>query len=281
VLVGLALVTAAALLLLRARGADVAAEIRARDVLWLAEWLPQTRDVREPVRVGAARLWSRTDDTTRDPTRNWVEDGRFLLRTTADQIARRVGRGGAVTVIPPDLITWTEEGDSDPRVSEGWLLSRCAGLLQPLGDTGVQADGAAAVAEAVRLHLLGPDVEDAWAARNGSVDAAEVRAAFGRRFPRGVAYATDEDVPPALAELSSQERRILLLDAAVFARDFRPSTRRSRFDVTAFCERGELRAIFYVDRKINRRARAKWRATAKELNLRAALGPLETEARPR
>jgi hypothetical protein len=266
--------------LLRARGASVADEIRARDVPWLAEWLPQTREVREPVRIGAARLWRRTDHTTRDPTRTWVEGGRFLLRGTAEQIARRLGRGGAVTIIPPDVIAWHEQGDSNCRVAEGWLLSRYAGLLEPLGDTGVQGDGATAVAEAVRLGLLGRDVEAAWATRNGLVHADDVRAAFRRRFPQGVAYATDEDVPPSLAELSSQERRILLLDAAVFARDFRPSTRRSRFDVTAFCERGELRAIFYVDRKLDRRSRAQWRATVKGHNLRAALGPLETETAP-
>jgi len=88
--------------------------------------------------------------------------------------------------------------------------------------------------------------------------------------PDGVVYAPDRPAPPLFEELGSAERRLVMFDAALYARDFRPVRSRSRFDVTAFCPSGELRLIFLVDRRANRRRRTRWHATLGELNIRAA-----------
>ena len=100
----------------------------------------------------------------------------------------------------------------------------------------------------------------------------EVRRAFLEAFPSGVVYDPENPAPELLEALSTADKRLVMLDAVAFARDFRESGRRSRFDVTAFCVAGELRQIFLVERTGQRRARTRWRAEVRRFNLASALG---------
>lgn len=277
-LVLLALVALAGFALLRLREAAVRREIRSREVLWLSEWLAEVAALAGPLRISAATFAPEPSREGRESLRAWEEEHRWRHRLFAERIGRRLGPDGGVTLIHPNRLAWFERGDAVPQLRNEWLLTQSAGLVQPLGDTGVRDGGAAALREACRLGLLGPDLEPGAFGEARGVGAEDVRRAFARLFPDGVAYAPDEPIPSALEALPSREKRIVMLDAAVFARDFRPSARRSRFDVTAFCAGGELRTIFVVDRAGSRARRARWRALVRELNLRAALAVPAGEA---
>jgi hypothetical protein len=101
----------------------------------------------------------------------------------------------------------------------------------------------------------------------------EVRGAFLAAFPGGLVLDPDAPEPELLRGLSRADRRLVMLDAVAFAQDFRASGRRSRFDVTAHCVAGELRQIFLVERPGRKKARARWRAQVRRLNLETALEP--------
>jgi hypothetical protein len=99
----------------------------------------------------------------------------------------------------------------------------------------------------------------------------QVKEVFTRLFPRGVMYSPDAPVPSYIKTLSTKAKRLIVADASAFARDLRPRKSPSRFEVTAFCEAGELRLIFLVNRRVDGRLRSRWRELVRDLNVRAAL----------
>jgi hypothetical protein len=74
-----------------------------------------------------------------------------------------------------------------------------------------------------------------------------------------------------LRTASTRDRRAIFFEGVHFARHLRRSTRRCRFDVTSFCSGGELRLIFIVDRRYDRRRRLAWRRFVRQASIDAAL----------
>jgi hypothetical protein len=239
------------------------------DLIWLSEWLARARELEEPVRIRVADLHRPPETAGRVALREWEDGARWLHRRLAEEIARKLGGSGAATVIAPGRIAWYEPVRSARPTAE-WLTARCGGFLVELRETAVHEDGPAALQAACRERLLGAKIEEAWKRRGRRIRVSDVERAFGRIVPNGVVYAPDRPAPPLFERLGSAERRLVMFDAALYARDFQPVRSRSRFDVTAFCPAGELRMIFLVDRRTNRRRRARWHATLGELNVRAA-----------
>ncbi len=270
-LLGLAVVALAGFAFLRAGQADLRREGQHRSALGLAEWLAQLGAVRGPVRLTAARLQEGWEELEAQARRQRGEERRRLDRQIGDQIAGRLQGAGAVAVTAPGRVAWFERADGPARVTKEWVMVQGSGIVEWLGDTGVQGDGASALDAACRRRLLGPDLHREWARRNGVVGAAEVEAAFARIVPQGAVYRPEAPVAASVEALSASDMRLVLSDAAVFARDFRPSPRPSPLAVTAFCEGGELRLLFVVDRRTDRPECSRWEAVIRQLNLQVAL----------
>lgn len=266
-LAALSAVAFAATAVMHARRPELESALRSREVLWLSEWLAELRDVRGPVRVASVRLWD--PPGAPDPR----EENGWRRRQLAEQVARRLKPPSGVTLLDGSVVAWYEPAHAGSGVAPEWLLTRTGGLAEWLGETGTQPDGMTALAGACARGLLGRDLRGGTLLARGAVRAEDVRGAFLEAFPRGIVYDPEQPIPEALEALSTADKRLVMLDAAVFARDFRPSNRLSRFDVTAFCVAGELRQIFLVEPTARRRERARWRAAVRQFNLEAALGP--------
>lgn len=233
------------------------------------EWLRRLGHVREPVRLGSARVASvggpeRLDARTREDRNRW------RLSQLADRTARRLGRDGAATWVGPDRLVWFERPRERARMTPDWLQRSSGGLIAdvvhrdcPAGEEALLAAGQGGLVGHASEHLLDAVVP---------VDVAAARKRFAELLPDGVVYSPDEPVPPELAALPGRELRAIFFDALMFARDLRIARRQSRFDVTALCAGGELRLIFVADATTARRARARWRDVVTRLNTRAAIG---------
>lgn len=239
-----------------------------RDLLWLSEWLARTREFSEPVRIRVANLHRPPKTAGRVALRDWESRTRWLHRRLAEDIARSLDGSGAATVIAPGRIAWCEPVGG-ARLSAEWLTTRCGGFLIEVRETAAHENGAAALKAACSERLLGARIERGWAKRARRVRAEEVERTFARMFPNGVVYSPDRPAPLLFEKLGSAERRLVMFDASLYARDFQPVRSGSRFDVTAFCPGGELRLIFLVERRANRRRRMQWHARLGELNVRA------------
>ncbi|HEY3019327.1 MAG TPA: hypothetical protein VGJ32_04000 [Solirubrobacteraceae bacterium] len=233
------------------------------------EWLRRLGHVREPVRVGSARIASATGPERLD-ARSREEGNRWRLGQLAERIARRLGQAGAAAWVGPDRVVWFEPSGSSGRVTAEWLQRVSGGLVAemrlrdcPDGEEALLAAGQGDLLGRASPHLLTAIVP---------VDVAAVRRTFDEVLPGGTVYAPEEPVPEALAALPALERRAIFYDAVRFARDLGVGRRRSCFDVTALCAGGELRLIFIADRQVSRRARARWHARVTALNVRAAIG---------
>jgi hypothetical protein len=201
------------------------------------------------------------------------EGERWRRGQLAEQIAVRLDHQSGVTLFDDSLIAWYEPARAPVRVNQEWVLTQSGGLVDWLGDTGTCSDGAAALAAACRKRLLGANLAAGALQTSTALDPAELRRSFLDAFPGGLVYDPADPVPELFGKLSTTDRRLVILDAVAFARDFRESGRRSRFDVTACCVDGELRQIFLVERAGMRRARARWRAEVRRFNLETALQP--------
>ena len=232
------------------------------------EWLRRLGHVREPVRVGSARVASAGGPERLDA--RTVEDrNRWRLAQLSQRAARRLGKEGAAAWVGPDRLVWFE-GTDGPKITPEWLQRASGGLIAevvhrdcPAGEEALLAAGQGGLLGHASEHLLDAVVP---------VDVAAARKRFHELVPDGVVYAPDEPVPSRLAELSGRELRTIFFDAATFARDLRVARSRSSFDVTALCAGGELRLIFVADARGPRRARARWREHVTKLNTRAAIG---------
>jgi hypothetical protein len=260
----LAAVSFAGFVLLRIRR-----EHRERDgshaLPWPTEWLAELREVRGSVRVAAARFYS-------DP--GAIEEDNWRQRQVGDQIARELRRFGRATLIEPGLLAWYERADGGPGISEQSLPSVSGGLLQWVGSFSA-GDGLAALNGAAGTGVLGRELAAATA-RAARPDLEQLRTSFGRMFTSGIVYAPDEPIPPRLAALPSEDKRSAVVEAVAFARELRVARPRSRFQVTALCELGELRLIFLVSRRAPRHLQERWEALIRRHSLQAALAWPET-----
>lgn len=245
-------------------------------VLPLAEWLAEVRRVGSPLRIGSAQLCPTAG--SRGPGRGpaAADVARWRQRRLAERIARRLRDRGAVTTIGAGRIGWYERADGRGVLSRGWILTLGGGLLDSVRGSPYLPDGVA-VLEAARAEDLLGDVLRAGLRETripgrGDDCAGQARRLFTQTFAEGVLYAPDEPLPPLFDRLSSRDKRTILSDAAHFATALEPHGRRSRFEVTALCEAGELRLLFLVDRRADRQARARWNRRIRRLNLEAALG---------
>ena len=110
------------------------------------------------------------------------------------------------------------------------------------------------------------------------LDIEELRATFATMFRSGIVYAPDEPIPERLDALPSDDKRVAMVEAVAFARELRVPRPRARFQVTAFCEAGELRLIFLVSRRAPQHLQLRWEALIRGANLQAALDLREVEA---
>jgi hypothetical protein len=241
------------------------------------EWLRRLGHVREPVRVGSARVASaggpeRLDARTREDRNRW------RLSQLSQRAARRLAGDGAAAWVGPDRVIWFERPGDDAKITPEWLQRSSGGLIAevvqrdcPAGEEALLAAGQARLLGHASEHLLDAVVP---------VDVGAARRRFEELLPDGVVYSPDEPVPPELAALPGRELRAIFFDAMTFARDLRIARRQSRFDVTALCAGGELRLIFVAEATSSRKARARWRDHVTRLNTRAAIGGVRERRAP-
>jgi hypothetical protein len=250
--------------------------------LAFTEWLATVSAADGAVRVRALRFEesaqanrpnAAANETETDETE---EDQRWKHVQVAQQIARRLGRDAAVTVLHPSRILWLEHATEPAGPSQEFLAGLGAGLVREIAETGVEPDGRAALRAAALRGLLGSALARAHTAGESAASIEDLRRSFERAFPKGAVYAPDETPPALLRSLPARDRRSLLFDALRFSKDFRPSGPGSRYDVTALCESGDLRLLFVADRRADRRLRSRWRARIQQANLGLALGAAVT-----
>lgn len=241
------------------------------------EWLRRLGQVREPVKVGSARVVSAGGPERLD-TRTREDRDRWRLSQLADRTARRLGHAGAAAWIGPDRVVWFEPAGDSPAVTAEWLQQASGGLMAEVvardcatGEEALLAAGRADMVGYASPHLLTAIFP---------VDVEEARRTFQDLVPKGVVYAPDEPVPPELSRLRAAELRAILADAVGFARDLRGGRGRSSFDVTALCSGGELRLIFVADLSTRRQARGRWRQQVTALNVRGAIGGVRVPEHP-
>lgn len=256
----------------RARGVDASAEdVRLPGI---TEWLDRVRRRRAPTRIRCLEFDARTRWT--DAFRGiaeWDARNRWNHRRAAEAVARKLGDDSAVTIVFPGRVVWFERSNGTPGIRREWLLGLAGGAVRRIASTKVEADGACALGAARRRELLGGILDAAVESVPGrSLEREELRREFLRRFPDGMVYDPDRAVPQALERLPSTDKREILRDATRFARDFRPSAKTARFDVTAVSRQGELAMIFVATRTRGRKALARWRTAIQGVNLHAALG---------
>lgn len=267
-LLGLAVASLAVAGLLRVR-ARVARDERGERVLPAREWLEQLGALREPVRLRSLRLADGEPPGLRVSARDRLAMGRWRRRRMARRAARRLGAGGAVTLIHPDRLAWYETRRAR-ALDDRTFLRWGGGLVHSTAGTGMARDGWEALRAA---RAVGVPLWRSWGWMGLDGDIAGVRQAFAAMVPRGVIYSPEEQVPSMLEKVSARERRAVFSEAVHFARHLHSSARRCPFDVTSFCSRGEIRLVFVVDRRVDPRHRRRWRAHIMAMNLAAARSP--------
>ena len=146
------------------------------------------------------------------------------------------------------------------------------GFLRWVGSAAGE-DGRAALHGAAEAGLLGRELESLTTRALRPADTDELRARFERMFTSGIVYSPDEPIPPRLDSLPSADKRAAMAEAVAFSRELRVRRPRSPFQVTAFCEAGELRLIFLVSQRAPRHLRRRWEKLIGRSNLHAALAP--------
>lgn len=263
---GLAAVSFGGFLVLRLRREQLEGD-GGHVLLWPTEWLAELRAVEGPVRVTAARFFADAG----------VDDGDSWRREqVAVRLARNLRGSGKAALIEPGLLAWYEHANGGPAISERSLPAASGGLLRWVGSLAAE-DGLAALHGAARADLLGRELAAA-AARSAPPGVERLRASFGRMFTSGIVYVPDEPIPSRLDALPSEDKRAAVVEAVAFARELRTPHPRSRFQVTAFCESGELRLIFLVSRRAPRQLRERWEALIRRHSLQAALAWPEAES---
>ncbi len=236
----------------------------------LTEWLAHVRAVPAPVRIRAVRFARPRGLAS---PHGWAEENRWRLRQVARRIGRRLKTRGAAAVVHPDRVVWYETGPSPLGVRR--LVGWGGGLLASVDDTPVGRDGEAALRAAAERGFFGL----ASASRR---EPEEPEAAFARIVRRGLVHAVGAAGPGPLGALPVRDKRKIFAEAVHFAGHLHARERRGRWDVTSFAAHGELALIFVVDRRVDRRARLRWRRLVARMNVEAATGaPLPQSVEPR
>lgn len=244
---------------------------RHREPQWLSEWLAQLRNERGSTRVCALRLSSEPLVSWTKSVAEWDQTRRRRGRDLADQIARRLRSSGRVTIGQGGEIIWFERGVGPRRIADEWVLRRSGGFVKSIHDVGPHCNGDHALGAACDQGLLGRNFASAVHAGH-AVGTVDVKRSFAEVFPSGVVYTPDEPVPAQLASLGAREQKGIFSDAVSFARAYRPSPRQSEFDVSAFCEDGQLRLIFVVS--ADSECAQGWGDLIEQFNIHAAVASL-------
>jgi hypothetical protein len=248
-----------------------------REPQWLTEWLAQLRSVRGSTRVCGVRLSSEPLVGWTKTIADWDQMRRRRGQDLADQIARRLRSVGRVTIGPGGEIIWFERGAGPRRITDEWLLRRSGGFVQSIRDAGAHSEGDHALGTACDQGLLGRDFAAAVHAEH-AFTTVDVKHSFAKVVPNGVVYSPHEPVPARLASLGAREQRGIFSDAVSFARAYRPSPWQSEFDVSAFCEDGQLRLIFVVS--ADSECAPAWGDLIERFNVHAAVASLPTDCSP-
>jgi hypothetical protein len=236
-------------------------------------WLAELGAAEEPTRIRAVQLAPRADSMRDDPRQavtTWWATTRIARR-----IAKRLSDAGAAAVIWPHRVVWHECG-ARGRISREWLVRAAGGRLIDVVDTGILPDGPRALQKARAAGLFGSTGRAGSAGIDSDGVGEDLTRRFRRLCPRGAIYTTDAPPPPWLDALPNSDKRRILSDAFAFARDFRPASRRSFYDVTVLAADGSVRIIFVQDARTDRRRRARWRSLVRDANVAvvsAAFGP--------
>ncbi|HVO23117.1 MAG TPA: hypothetical protein VMW56_05755 [Candidatus Margulisiibacteriota bacterium] len=254
-------------------GPTAADEIFERRVLPVTDWLVRLQNVREPVRLRSLRFRSEVQ-LRLGPLNSggaWADEDRWRVRRMAQRVAKKIRGCGAVTVLSPGQVAWYEVARARPRINRHALLRCGGGLVNAIASTHLEPDGVSALHAGLAMHVLGGPFANLRRHGSPSVGIQEVKRAFAAMFPLGVVYSPDDPIPEMLQTLSSWDRRRILFDGVQFAMHLHGPSRPGRFDVTSFCSGGELKLIFIVDRRCDRRQRTRWRAQIRAINVAAAL----------
>ena len=272
-LLGLALVCFLAAALLRKRTHAATDEIFERRVLPVTDWLERLKEAREPVRLCSLRF--RTEPRPHlgpmNGGRAWADEERWKLRRMAQRVSKKIRGCGAVTVLYPGQVAWYETARARSPISRHTLLRWGGGLIQSIMSTRLEKDGASALRVGLAMHMLGGPFGHVRHLATNSIRIPEVKKVFGEMVPHGVIYSPDEPIPEMLETLSSWDRRRILFEGVQFAMHLHGTPRPGRFDVTSLCSAGELKLIFIIDRRCDRRQRMRWRAWIRALNVASAL----------
>lgn len=235
-----------------------------REPLALSDWLAEARKAEGPASISMITIAPEGDDRG---------DGRWPLRGLAGLVASRLGGRGAAAVAGPGRVLWFERGSDASRIEPEWLFSTGAGRVETFRFTPVLPAGREALREAVARGFLGPvSGPPSPSFEVGRTPGPAVsEAVFAEVVARGTVISDDIASSDFGRNLTSNERRAILADAAAFAADFRTFRPRSAYDVTAFAEEGAVRRIFIIDRKTPSEARNRWRAAVRRLNLESVL----------
>lgn len=233
----------------------------------LLEWIVEVRKLKKPVCISAASFSIDRNAIYNNDIEQWEKDNRWKNRKLLERIAARLGGFGGVTFIYPNCFVWYERSAMSLKITDEWLRSQ-GGLINIIRSTGMQKNGLMALTIACNQNLLGKDM--LCKSPRSKYLIGDIKRMFSEMFPNGVIYDPNEPIPPLFNSLSSKEKRIILYEAMAFARDLRISRARSLFEVTALCIVGELRLIFLVSSKENRKLKSRWQDLILRLNLNAA-----------
>jgi len=270
---GLALVCLLVAALVRRTAHAGADEVFERRVLPVTDWLERLKEVREPVRLRSLRF--RTEARLPLGPLNgsgpWADEDRWRVKRMAQRVAKKIRGCGAVTVLYPGQVAWYETARARRRINRHALLRCGGGLIDSITSTRLEGDGASALRAGLTMHVLGGPFGNLRRPGSHPVSVQEVKSAFGEMVPHGVVYSPDDPIPEVLETLSSWDRRRIFFEGVQFAMHLHGTPRPGRFDVTSFCSGGELKLIFIIDRKSDRRQRTRWRARIRAMNVASAL----------
>jgi hypothetical protein len=229
-------------------------------------WLELLRQCETPVQITALRY---RFDQVPESRQQHKDAAQRKLRSLAREIARQLGRNGAVTVMHPHRILWFDRRENEKAKLLRWAITRAGGLLETLGQARAQNNGLSALRDARGQGFLGDDVRSPSRADFPST-AQQARIAFLQMFPEGTVWSPDGS-GKELAASSPKELRELLADASSFAQSFYPNRSRSGLDVTALCCGSNLELVFIPSRQSDPALRLRWRTLIRRINLDAAM----------
>jgi len=228
-------------------------------VFSLPVWLSKLQQLNEPVRIRSVRFAGCVNDA--------------VVENVAREILEQLGSDGSVTIAGRKRITWFELVASKQAPSNKWIISLGAGLLENMRTTEAFDCGQSVICAATAGNL-----RDCLTLRNSqesaSFSAVELQQRFTQLFPHGMFHDVGAGTADSFHQLSSADRREVMNGALEHSKNPFKANWRNKYDVTTFCIDGEIRQIFCVDRRENKRSRATWRAFINSVNSCSAIKPV-------